>query len=153
MSINHGAIWWSELLTRQPSVAVDFYRKVCGWSFETMPTENGTYHVAIAHGRPIAGITDIAGMEEFADREPFWLTYVAVDDPDAAMEQARFAGGTVIRSAYDVPEVGRIGLVRDASGGEIGLIRPAFPADELVAADTEIEVAEEETDDIENFPV
>lgn len=154
MSINHGAVWWSELMTRDPEAAVRYYTDVCGWSFDTIPSGDAVYYVAIAHGRPIAGITGMAGMEGVEDK-PHWFTYFAVDDVDAAMEQTRFAGGEVLRAPLDVPEVGRVGLVRDPTGAAVGLMRPVFPGDALAAADAASEEGSADTpiDEDENFPV
>ncbi|WP_201455700.1 VOC family protein [Tropicimonas marinistellae] len=151
MSLNHGAIWWSELMTRDVPGALKYYRDVCGWAFDAMPAEGSDYHVAIVHGKPVAGIMDMTGQAQFDEMPSHWITYIAVDDVDRAMETTRFAGGTVIRAPLDVPGVGRIATVGDASGAVVGLMTPVFPGDELVQQ--EAFDADESEDDEENFPV
>lgn len=151
MSLNHGAIWWSELMTRDLPGSVKYYSDVCGWTFDEVPSGESDYQVAIAHGRPVAGIRDVTGLEEFEGSEPHWFTYIAVDDVDAALERTRFAGGSVVQPPMDVAGVGRIALVSDAGGAPVGLLTPVFPTDELVAAD-EQEAADAELDE-DNFPV
>ncbi|MFV0359281.1 VOC family protein [Tropicimonas sp.] len=153
MSINHGIVWWSELMTNDPARAIEYYTSVCGWSFESLPMDEGSYHVAIAHGRPVAGITDMKSADGVDDVPSQWFTYVAVDDVDDAMKETRRSGGAVLRKPFDVPEVGRIAIARDPAGAVIGLIHPVFPTDELVAADPGITDAEALPDDDDNFPV
>ncbi|MFD0978952.1 VOC family protein [Tropicimonas aquimaris] len=151
MSLNHGAIWWSELMTRDLPGSVKYYEDVCGWSFEDLPAGEEDYRVAVAHGRPVAGIRDVTGLEEFEGDDPHWFTYIAVDDIDAALERTRFAGGRVMQAPMDVAGVGRIALVSDAGGAPVGLLTPVFPTDDLVAEDLR-HVTEAELDE-DNFPV
>ncbi|SFC35821.1 VOC family protein [Tropicimonas isoalkanivorans] len=147
MSLNHGAIWWSELKTSDVRGALKYYGDVCGWSFDAMPMEGGDYHVAVAHGKPIAGISDMTGSEQFEESTPHWFTYIAVDDVDRAAERTRFAGGRIIRPPFDVPEVGRIAIVADTSGAVVGLMTPAYEADEAEEAPMDDDGTED------NFPV
>ena len=156
MSFNHGAVWWSELMTRDVPGALAYYKTVCGWSFDKMPMQDGSdYHIAIAHGKPIAGIMDMSAMDEHAEVPPHWFTYFAVDDVDVAMDQTRFAGGEIRRPPMHVPGVGRIAIVVDPSGAAAGIMTPEFPGDELVAADAAAEAGPEPEDDLDedNFPV
>ncbi len=151
MSINHGAVWWSELMTRDIGTSVAWYGEVCGWKIEPMPMEGGgTYYVAVAHGKPVAGIMDMSDIAHLAEAPPHWFTYFAVDDVERAVEQTVAAGGKVIRPPFDVPEVGRIGIVEDPAGAAVGFMKPIFESDTLVEGDRETGETEAEED---NFPV
>ncbi len=33
----HGAIWWTELMTRDLPKALEYYGTMCGWAVDTMP--------------------------------------------------------------------------------------------------------------------
>lgn len=124
MSTSHGTIWWSELMTRDVDAARRYYADVCGWRWEVMPMPEGDYHIAEAHGRPVAGLMDITHLPDHEEVAPHWFTYIAVDDIEAALDAARAAGGTVQRAPYTVPEVGTIALVKDAGGASVGLMVP-----------------------------
>lgn len=153
MSFNHGAVWWSELMTHDIDGAISWYGKVCGWIFETMRmADGGLYHVAIAHGRPVAGITDMKPGEVSGNKgfPPRWFTYFAVDDVDLVIEQARAGGGEVIQQPFDVPGVGRIGIVRDPTGAALGVIHPYFPGDALVEQDRRDALG---LNDLDNVPI
>jgi predicted enzyme related to lactoylglutathione lyase len=62
----HGAVWWSELMTRDPDAALAYYAEVCGWRFDSMEMEgsDSPYHVAMRGDRPVAGIMDMTAMPE-----------------------------------------------------------------------------------------
>jgi predicted enzyme related to lactoylglutathione lyase len=120
----HGTIHWSELITGDVEAAKAFFSKVAGWQITGMPMPNGTYNVCMAGGRPVAGIMSCEMMGQ-PDHPPGWMTYIAVDDVDAACEQTRDGGGTVCREPFDVGGVGRIAMIIDPSGATVGLITPA----------------------------
>ncbi|KAG1715356.1 putative glyoxylase CFP32 [Nymphon striatum] len=125
MSDTHGLVWWSELMTRDPEGAKKYYSETCGWTFETMPMEEGDYHVASAQGKMVAGVMDMTGLPGMDGIPPYWFTYIAVDDVDAAQNAVIAAGGKVLRPAFDVPHTGRIVMLEDPTGAAIGLITPS----------------------------
>ena len=127
MSGTHGKIVWSELMTRDLEAAKAFYARVAGWSFEVMPMAEGDYHVASANGEMAAGLMDLSDMPGMEGTPPHWFTYIAVDDVDAAVEATRSAGGQVHRAPWDVPGVGRIAIIGDATGATVGLMTPSSP--------------------------
>jgi predicted enzyme related to lactoylglutathione lyase len=124
MSTTHGTVFWSELRTRDVDASRASYEAACGWQFETADMPDGPYHIAMAHGRPVAGMMDMSGVQEFDGMEPHWFTYIAVDDLDAALAALKASGGKVLRAPFEVPETGTIALVRDAGGAEVGLMTP-----------------------------
>lgn len=126
MSDSHGTVCWSELMTRDPAAAKDYYGKVAGWSFSTMAMDGGTdYHVASIGDKMVAGIMDVARMEGMEGVPPTWFTYIAVDDVDLAVQQTRDGGGTVNREPWDIAGVGRIAIVTDPTGATFGLMTPS----------------------------
>lgn len=124
MSGNHGRVWWSELWTRDPGAARDYYGNLLGWTFAEMPTGDGPYVVASRNGEMAAGIMDVTGMPGMDDTPPHWFTYLAVDDVDAAVALTKAAGGQVLRDPWDVPGVGRIAIVTDPTGAPVGIMTP-----------------------------
>ncbi|MGV6811991.1 MAG: VOC family protein [Brevirhabdus sp.] len=132
----HGMIWWSELMTRDVEAAVSYYAKICGWQFEAVPMQDGdggafTYHVAMNGGMPVAGISDIGSMHDDSGRAPYWFTYIAVNDLDAALAETVSGGGKVMRPPFEVPGTGWIATVVDPSGAEIGLMTPDVMPDDV----------------------
>lgn len=125
MSENHGAVWWTELMTRDVEAAKSYYGKICGWTFETMPMESGDYTVAYKGDTMVTGLLDMSGIPGMEEVPPHWFSYFAVDDVDAASTETENIGGKVARAAFDVPSVGRIAIIEDPTGAMIGLMTPA----------------------------
>ena len=56
---------------------------------------------------------------------PHWISYLEVDDIDVRLAKVVSAGGEIKREPFEVPNVGRIAIVQDASGAVMGWITPA----------------------------
>ncbi|MGO9699169.1 MAG: VOC family protein [Xanthobacteraceae bacterium] len=121
----HGQFHWNELMTRNVEQAKKFYAETMGWSYDAMPMPGGsTYTIAMADGKPAAGIFDINGPE-YKDVPESWMPYIAVDNVDERVKKATKAGAKVMKPAFDVPNVGRIAILLEPGGAGIGWMTPA----------------------------
>lgn len=115
----HGHFAWNELVTKDVEAAKSFYAKILGWSYEPMPMpQGGTYWLAKLGDQMVGGLMTMEGVP------PFWLPYIEVDDVDARIAKAAANGGTVMRPPFDIPDVGRIAILTDATGASLGLMTP-----------------------------
>ena len=122
---DHGHFHWNELMTHDAEAAKDFYSDLAGWTFDGMDMGGGlTYWVGMDGDKPVGGIFPMSGTE-FADEQPKWMGYLAVDDVDACIEKAKAAGGEVVKPAFDIPSVGRIAMLKDPTGAVLGWITPS----------------------------
>ncbi len=120
----HGTFYWNELLTRDLAKAKAFYAATIGWSFEPMPAVGGgTYWCCKLGEQYVGGMFDISGAEYNGVPE-HWMTYLAVDDVDARAQKAVAAGATLIKT-LDIPNVGRVAMLREPGGAGIGWMTPA----------------------------
>lgn len=121
----HGKFVWNELLTRDVEAAKQFYTGLVGWTFQPMAMQGGgTYWIAEIDSKPVAGI--MAMPQDMPATVPaHWFEYMEVDDVDARLTVATQHGGTIMRPPFDVPDVGRLGFVTDATGAALGLMTPA----------------------------
>lgn len=120
---SHGTFYWNELMTRDAEKAKKFYHDTVGWNFEPMPMAEGTYWVAKANGEAAGGIFPLASPQ-FDGVPEGWMSYLAVDDVDARVEKAQSAGAKLMRPIFDVPNVGRIAILREPGGAGIGWMTP-----------------------------
>lgn len=120
---SHGAFYWNELMTRDVEAVKSFYGGTIGWSFEGMPMPEGTYWVAKMNGAPVGGIFPMSGPA-FEGVPEHWMAYLAVDDVDARVKSATAAGATLVRPSFDVPNVGRIAILKQPGGAVIGWMTP-----------------------------
>ena len=115
-----GVFVWDELVTSDVDGAQRFYEEVFGWTTSDMGPEYGGYRIFNR------GETGIAGV--MTAQEPsipaHWQPYVAVADPDATTAKATELGGSALMEPMDVPNVGRIAVLRDPQGATFGIIRP-----------------------------
>ncbi|MGI9524444.1 MAG: VOC family protein [Hyphomicrobiaceae bacterium] len=124
-SWKHGAFYWNELLTNDVDAARDFYVGVLGWTFDEMAMSDGsTYWVAMHGEQPLAGIMAMPSHIP-AGTPAHWLSYIAVDNIDSRLAQAKAAGAMVMREPFDISGVGRIAILQDAGGAVVGWITPA----------------------------
>jgi predicted enzyme related to lactoylglutathione lyase len=121
---SHGHFYWNELMTRNPEQAKSFYGATVGWSFEAMPSPDGTYWVAKLGDDAVAGIFPLSAPQ-FDDVPEQWMPYLAVDDVDQRVNKATAAGAQLMRPLFDVPGVGRIAILREPGGAGIGWMTPA----------------------------
>jgi len=124
MSDLHGTVHWTELMTRDVAKAKAYYAKVCGWEFDEVPMEEGIYHIARVGETMVAGIMDLADMPGMEAATPYWMTYLAVDDVDAAVKETAAMGGGVHRAPWDVEGVGRVAMISDPAGAALGIMTP-----------------------------
>jgi uncharacterized protein len=119
----HGTFTWNELMTPDIEAAKAFYARVAGWTFQDVPYEGGTYVVASVPGNPVP----VAGLMAWPAGQPGgndWFAYISVDDIDAAVAEAKAAGGTVLREKSHVGGTGWFAIVIDSAGTAIGFLEP-----------------------------
>ncbi len=118
------AMAWSELGTRDPEAAKRFYADVFGWTYEEKEYEGTGAYTAIALGDKTVG-----GLLDITDRVPaevpaHWPVYFAVEDADATIAKAKDEGGEIPAGPFDIPEVGRIAVIKDPWGAFFAVIQP-----------------------------
>lgn len=118
----HGSFCWNELMTGDVAKAKAFYASSIGWTYEDMPMPNGTYTIASLDGEQVAGIIPLSALPPGAPT--CWFSYLEVDDVDKRVAQLAKNGGTLVRAPFDVPEVGRIAIISDATGAMMGWMTP-----------------------------
>jgi predicted enzyme related to lactoylglutathione lyase len=122
----HGNVHWSELISADVEGSKKFFTEICGWTINAMPMPMGEYNVAMVGETPVAGIMGVDQIQN-ANHEitPHWMTYLEVEDVDAAAAKIVGAGGQVINEPFDVPQVGRICIVMDPGKAVVGIMTPA----------------------------
>jgi predicted enzyme related to lactoylglutathione lyase len=125
-----GDFCWHEQMSRDDTRAADFYRELFGWDTDTQPMRqpDGTetrYTMAANHGIGVAGFVQMTG-DIFLGVPPNWTIYVAVDNADATVAQARAMGGTIRRAPSAIPNMGRFALIEDPTGAVFGIWEPSI---------------------------
>ena len=119
----HGTFYWNERMARDVEAAKKFYAGAMGWSYDAMPMPGGTYWIAKMGEQPVGGLFDISGPEYKGVPEA-WMSYIAVDDVDARVNNAVKAGAKLMKPIFDVPGVGRIAILMEPGGAGVGWMTP-----------------------------
>jgi predicted enzyme related to lactoylglutathione lyase len=111
-----GTFSWTDLTTTDPEAAKTFYSGLFGWNVVDMPADGAVYSMADLGGKPVAAISGQPEQQRDAGAPPAWNSYITVESADEALAKATQLGATVHAPAFDVLDVGRMGVVRDPQG-------------------------------------
>ncbi|HET7455615.1 MAG TPA: VOC family protein [Solirubrobacterales bacterium] len=119
-----GAFGWTELNTRDPEAAKQFYGAVFGWETNDHEMEGGgTYTEWLVDGRQVGGMLDMRGR--VPDQvPPHWLVYFGSVDTDEAVAKVKELGGEVMFGPVDI-KPGRMAVVKDAFGASFAVMTPS----------------------------
>lgn len=123
-----GAFIWYELITPDPVAAKSFYDGVVGWSIgEASPEYNGYRMIQRSDGGNAGGVMELTDEMRQHGARPVWLGYIGVGDVDQSVEAIRNEGGDCLMPAFDIPNVGRIALVKDPQEAAFYVMKPIPP--------------------------
>lgn len=114
-----GALLWNELQTDDVPKAVAFYEAVTGCSSETAPAGDlQEYTRLLVDNQAVAGVM----RQPISGVPPRWMPYFNVDDVDTTVARTEAMGGQVFAPAFDVPGVGRLAVLADATGAAFSVM-------------------------------
>jgi len=134
MANKHGDFIWYELLTTDADAAQAFYGPVVGWTFGDSGQSDMDYRIVNAPEHSIGGLMAITPEMAEHGARPSWLGYITVDDVDTSVTAITTAGGRVLMSAMDIPNVGRIAMVTDPQGAPFYVMTPTGEGESLALA-------------------
>jgi uncharacterized protein len=112
-----GTFSWTDLATTDQDGAKAFYSELFGWDAIDNPVGDGVvYSMMQVDGKDVAAISPQPQQQRDAGAPPAWNSYITVQSADEALEQATQLGATVHAPAFDVMDVGRMGVVQDPQG-------------------------------------
>jgi len=112
-----GKFVWFEHVSQEPRKAQAFYGEVFNWKTMPFPMGNSTYEM-IATGDSADSMIGGYATPKPGQRA-HWISYVSVDDVDAAAKAAVANGGRIVEPPQEIPTVGRMARIADPQGGEI----------------------------------
>lgn len=125
----HGQFCWTEIAGTDLTAATSFYSNVFGWNVNqsTSGASEFPYLEFSSSGEkePDGAIYEM-NPEWFGGHTPpaHLMIYVAVDDVDAAAAKAETLGASTLRPPMDIPNVGRMAVLRDPTGAAFSIFTP-----------------------------
>ncbi len=121
----NGTIHWVELQSTDIDADRAWLTSSFGFEMGEMPMPQGGTYYLLKDGEEMRG----GACPAFQEGAPsHWLTWVEIDDVDAAAARVKQFGGQTFTDIMDMPNVGRMVVVADSTGGVFGIITPAQPA-------------------------
>jgi uncharacterized protein len=112
-----GTFSWADLSTRDQEGAKRFYGELFGWEATDNPVGDGVvYSMMSIEGKDAAAISPQPEQQRDAGAPPAWNCYITVSSADDALARARELGANIHADAFDVMDVGRMGVVQDPQG-------------------------------------
>jgi len=109
-----------ELNTNDVAKAKKFYSQLFDWKMEDMPMGDDAYTLINVGEGTGGGLM----KHPMPGAPSFWLSYVLVDDIDAATKKVRALGGTVMKDKTEVMNMGWLAIIVDPTGAHLGLWKP-----------------------------
>lgn len=117
-----GSPCWVDLMSPDTEASKAYYTSVFDWTAEDQFDDDGTYTYTLfsKDGQVVAGMGgQPPGMP--GGMPPVWNTYIAVDDPEAAVAKATEAGGQVMMPPMQVMSAGNMAILSDPTGAAISV--------------------------------
>jgi uncharacterized protein len=112
---------WVDLSSTDPAGSRDFYSKLFGWQVAVNPDpQYGGYGLAKIDGHDVAGI----GGTQSPEQPSAWSVYIGAEDVEELGRRVQAAGGTVVATAFDVGDQGKMAVFQDPSGAFISGWQP-----------------------------
>jgi predicted enzyme related to lactoylglutathione lyase len=127
-----GKVVLVELVTPDLASAEKFYAGMFGWTFQELKVRGFEYAQASLDGQPVAGLVQRpvpAGQQ----RQPFWLSFLSVNDADAAKATALQHGAKILFEPHTIANRGREAVLADPQGAVFAVLASSSgdPPDEL----------------------
>ena len=116
-----GKFVWYDLFTNDLQSVGRFYEGLFGWSFSDTASRERVIKTISRDGVPIANAIHI-DSDKGNINESLWLSYMSVEDLDRALIVAKNNNGTIYMQPKDLPNRGRIAIVKDPEAALFAII-------------------------------
>ena len=125
----HGQFCWTEIASTDLKKATSFYSNVFGWDVNQSTSGAGEFPYlefsSSGDENPDGAVYEM-NPEWFGGNLPpaHLMVYVSVNDVDGSAAHAEKLGGSVVRPPMDIPNVGRMAVLRDPTGATFSIFTP-----------------------------
>ena len=113
---------WYELMTTDMKAAEKFYKNVVGWT--SAPFDGSPQPYTMFNRNSDIPVGGVMNRPEGMNAPPFWAMYVGVPKLEEAARKVKRLGGSELSPVIDVPNVGRMQMVKDPQGAAFYVYEP-----------------------------
>ena len=114
---------WYELMTTDMKAAENFYKNVVGWT--TKPFEGAGQPYTMFNRSSEVSVGGVMTTPSEMNAPPVWAMYLAVPKLEEAVASIKRLGGKTDTEVIEIPDVGRLQMMKDPQGAEFYIIEPA----------------------------
>ena len=114
-----GKFIWHDLFTDKLEESVDFYQGMFGWEFRKFGPGKRAYYYITSNGLGVGGLSQ---QDTNDGAENQWVSYISVDNVDAANSYVVQNGGKVLVSPRIFHQIGDVAIFTDPEGAPFGVI-------------------------------
>ncbi|MBN1352240.1 VOC family protein [candidate division KSB1 bacterium] len=120
-----GMFCWIDLVTIDTEAAKKFYCSLFGWEALDTPVGDGmVYTMLQLNGKPVAALYQMGEFQKQQNLEPYWMSYVSVQNADETMKKVQELGGQVVMEPGDAMDAGRMAMLKDPTGAFLAIWQP-----------------------------
>lgn len=120
-----GTFSWADNNSTAPEAAKAFYQALLGWDKDEIPMDpvmpGATYTMFKRDGAYTAGLAGMMPNMLEMGIPSHWTNYVTVEDVDSLVDVITGNGGTILYGPGEVFESGRMVMLQDPTGAQLGL--------------------------------
>ncbi len=120
-----GTFSWADNTSTDTEAAKAFYQTLLGWDKDEIPLDpampGATYTMFKRDDAYTAGLAGMMPDMQAAGVPSHWTNYVTVEDIDALVDVITDNGGTIVYGPADVFDSGRMAMIQDPTGAQLGL--------------------------------
>ena len=125
MSDYRGRFLWYELMSSDVDAAIEFYSGITGWTAQPWEGDGQPYTMWMRGESPVGGLMRLPDEAAEAGAPPHWLAYFGTPDIDATVARATELGAQILVPTMDLPDVGRMTILRDPQEAVFAAYQPA----------------------------
>ena len=114
---------WYELMTTDMKAAEKFYKNVVGWT--AAPFDGSPQPYTMFNRNSDIPVGGVMNRPEGMNAPPFWAMYVGFPKLEEGVAKVKSLGGSELSPVIDIPNVGRMQMVKDPQGAAFYLYEPA----------------------------
>lgn len=118
---DNGQVVWRDLVSPDPKLAAEFYKKVFGWTSSQVVKGEQPYWIFKSKGKPVAGMYQMS--EERKKAGGVWIPYFSVSSLEDFIKKSRAGGSNLIVKPVELSGRGMVALLADPQGAHFAIIK------------------------------
>lgn len=118
---DYGQVVWRDLVSPDPKISAEFYKKVFGWTATQTGTDDHPYWIFKSNGKPVSGMYLMS--EDRKNAGGVWIPYFSISSLEDFIPKSRTAGSNIVVKPVELSGRGKVALLSDPQGSFFAIIK------------------------------